>query len=195
MLLGAINFGARGILVPQPGTELVFPALPGRFLTSGPLGESLESAFVIKFQVMLMMLVWERLSELLYMMRLLPTSRISVYTSCLHSRCPLQPGCQQWPWEWRTEKGTECLHLFTLLGNLLSLSTPLLSNLFLTKTQVISIYANRFLVTTKHIMINTVHFASLCQHQSPPDSWTRNPNHVTTLLTLPYLLNPLGQEI
>ena len=119
-----------------------------------------------------MMLVWERLSELLYMMRLLPTSQISIYTSCPCSRCPLQPGCQQWPWEWRTEKGTEYLHLFTFLSNLLCLSTPLLSHLFLTKTQVISIYANCFLGTTKHKMINTVHF--------------REKNHISTSINYPF---------
>ena len=30
------RFTARGILVPQPGTELTFPALPGERLTTGP---------------------------------------------------------------------------------------------------------------------------------------------------------------
>ena len=29
------------ILIPQPGIELMFPALQGRFLTSGPPGKSL----------------------------------------------------------------------------------------------------------------------------------------------------------
>ena len=38
---------AHGILVPWPGIELVSPALPGRFLTSRLLGESLESAFQV----------------------------------------------------------------------------------------------------------------------------------------------------
>ena len=31
---------ASGILVPQPGIELVSPALEGRFLTTGPLRKS-----------------------------------------------------------------------------------------------------------------------------------------------------------
>ena len=29
-----------GILVPRPGTDLTFPALQGRFLTTGPPGKS-----------------------------------------------------------------------------------------------------------------------------------------------------------
>jgi len=31
---------ACGILVPQPGIKPAFPALEGRFLTTGPLGKS-----------------------------------------------------------------------------------------------------------------------------------------------------------
>ena len=34
-----------GILVPQPGIELISPALQGRFLTTGPLGKSHEGIF------------------------------------------------------------------------------------------------------------------------------------------------------
>ena len=33
---------AYGILVPRPGMESVFPVLEGRFLTTGPLGKSLQ---------------------------------------------------------------------------------------------------------------------------------------------------------
>ena len=34
---------ACGILIPQPGTEPVSPALEGGFLTTGPPGKSLHS--------------------------------------------------------------------------------------------------------------------------------------------------------
>ena len=37
---------ACGILVPQPGIELVSPALQGRFLITGPLGKSLKLVFM-----------------------------------------------------------------------------------------------------------------------------------------------------
>ena len=37
---GLSCFEACGILVPQPGIEPVSPALPGRFLTTGPPGKS-----------------------------------------------------------------------------------------------------------------------------------------------------------
>ena len=36
---------ACGTLVPQPGLEPVYPALAGRFLTTGPPGKSLWSVF------------------------------------------------------------------------------------------------------------------------------------------------------
>ena len=39
-------FKACGILVPQPGIEPVSPALPGRFLTTGPPGKSLGGSRV-----------------------------------------------------------------------------------------------------------------------------------------------------
>ena len=37
---------ACGIIVPQPGIEPTFPALQGRFLTTGPAGKSLYMSFL-----------------------------------------------------------------------------------------------------------------------------------------------------
>ena len=37
---------ACGLLVPQPGIKPVFPALEGRFLTTGPPRNSLKSLFL-----------------------------------------------------------------------------------------------------------------------------------------------------
>ena len=43
---GAFSFSeASGILVPQAGIDLVFPAFQGRFLATGPPGKSLNSNF------------------------------------------------------------------------------------------------------------------------------------------------------
>ena len=41
---------ACGILVPQPGIEPAYPALEGRFFTTGPRGKSLEF-FLIEVQL------------------------------------------------------------------------------------------------------------------------------------------------
>ena len=38
---------ACGILLPQPGVELEFPALEDRFLTKGPPGKSLLLFFIV----------------------------------------------------------------------------------------------------------------------------------------------------
>lgn len=80
---------------------------------------------------------------LLYTMRHPPTSKTSLLTMSPHTMW-LQPGCQQWPWEWRSEKGGKCIHLFLLLHSLVCFSIPFLFNLFLTKTDVISITCKMF---------------------------------------------------
>ena len=47
-----LNFSAAcGILVPRPGMESAFPALEGRFLTSGPPGKSLKPSPFFKAPV------------------------------------------------------------------------------------------------------------------------------------------------
>ena len=38
-------FAVRGVLAPQPGLKPMSPALQGRFLTTGPMGNSLGSIF------------------------------------------------------------------------------------------------------------------------------------------------------
>ena len=39
---GLSSPAAGGILLPQPGIKLAYPALEGKFLTTGQLGKSLE---------------------------------------------------------------------------------------------------------------------------------------------------------
>ena len=46
--LGLSGPSACGILVPGPGIKPVFPALQGRFFTTGPPGKSLITTFIIR---------------------------------------------------------------------------------------------------------------------------------------------------
>lgn len=93
---------------------------------------------------------------LLYTMRHLPTSKTSLLIMSPHTMW-LQPGCQQWPWEWRSEEGGKCIPLFLLLHSLVCFSIPFLLNLFLTKLMWFLLYAKCFLSTTEDMTINTIY--------------------------------------